>query len=118
MRYNVRDQIGINAITIDDGQIIYDIVYSALMNQEQIELDFEGVEIVASPFLNVAIGKLMRDFTPDQLNTYLKFKNVSSITLPILRRVIETSRKYYTEEKYRLAVNSVVEEEASEDYGI
>lgn len=115
MRYSVREQIGINAITVDDGQKVYNVIHEELSNQRELELDFEGVRVVASPFLNVAIGKLMRDFTPDQLNTYLKFKNVSSITLPILRRVIETSREYYTNENYRLAVDSVLEQEASGD---
>jgi len=115
MRYMIKEHIGENAITMDDGEIVYQFLYSELIKNQYTELDFEGVEIVASPFLNVAIGKLMRDFTPDQLNTYLKFKNVSPITVPILRRVIETSREYYTDELHRLAVDSVLEEEARRD---
>ncbi|WP_292870942.1 STAS-like domain-containing protein [Nostoc sp. LPT] len=38
---------------------MYALVYPELLAEHQVELDFAGVEIFASPFFNFAIGQLL-----------------------------------------------------------
>jgi hypothetical protein len=61
IRYEIQEVIGLYCITLEDGQKIYDAMISELRSGHSIELDFRGVRIVAPPFLNAAIGQLMRD---------------------------------------------------------
>ncbi len=117
MIYNIKENIGKNGITLEDGQKVYAVIFSELQAKREIELDFTDVRIVASPFLNAAIGQLLRDFTPDDLNHYLKIRNLSSISRPILKSVIENARDYYSSELVRHAVDEAVKQQASDNYG-
>jgi hypothetical protein len=57
-----------------------------------VELDFENVTVLASPFLNAAIGRLLKDIKPSNLNRLLKITNLVPTGLAVLRRVIENSK--------------------------
>ncbi len=46
------------AIKQSDGEKVYDKIVKLLEREEQIELDFSGIDILLSIFLNNAIGKL------------------------------------------------------------
>lgn len=101
-------QLGAYCITSDDGQRVYDRIYPLLREKQPVVLDFSGVQIVAPPFLNAAIGQLLRDLDSETLNTYLKFENLSGAFKPILHRVIENAKRYYTDPAHRAAVNAVI----------
>lgn len=109
MKYNVQGEIGENCITMEDGQKVYAQIHPRLQAKENVELDFAGVKIVASPFLNAAIGQLLRDTTPDDLNSYLRILNLSLTARPILRRVIENAKAYYSSDEMREAVDEVID---------
>ena len=117
MKINIFMTLGAYCITLEDGQKVYDVIHPQLKAHENVELDFEGVEIVASPFLNAAIGQLLRDLTPDELNTYLKFLNLSSYVRPTLRHVIENAKTYYTNAVYQRAVDTALQKEANASNG-
>lgn len=53
--------IGANCITLDDGQQVYNAIHPELTAGHPVELDFDRVEIFASPFFNAAIGQLLKD---------------------------------------------------------
>lgn len=110
LRYSVKENVGPNGITLQAGQRVYDAIYPQLSQHQPVELDFADVRIVASPFLNAAVGQLLRDLSSDDLNAYLKIVNLSSVSRPILKRVIENAKQYYTSESYREAVNAMLQE--------
>lgn len=97
MKMNVVKIIGEYAITIEDGTKIYRLVFSELISGKEVELDFEGVEIFASPFFNAAIGQLLQDIEPAELNKLLSFTNLSQFGRKILRRVIANAKEYYSQ---------------------
>jgi hypothetical protein len=113
MKIEIRTLLGKNCMTREDGQIVYDRIHAELLAEHSIELDFEGVEIFASPFFNFAIGQLLKDIEPDSLNRLLKISNLNSVGKPILKRVIENSKKYYSDSEYRSKVDKVIEEQAT-----
>jgi hypothetical protein len=102
------EQIGKYCVTVEDGQRIYKLIHPLLSTKQTVQLDFAGVQIVASPFLNAAVGQLLRDLDSETLNAHLKFENLASSFKPILRRVIENAKRYYSDPAYRAAVEAVL----------
>lgn len=114
MRCTVREIVGENAITLDDGQAVFDRIKADLTAGHVVELDFDGVSIFASPFFNAAIGQLLHDFSADQLNQRLRVVNLSPVGLDVLRRVIDNAKEYYSAADYREAQRHVIEAMAQE----
>lgn len=95
MYIKIKDLVGKNAMTLDDGEAVYSLIHDPLVHGETVELDFDGVEVFASPFFNAGIGRLLGDLNAETLNTKLKFDHLSSFGARVLRRVIENANEYY-----------------------
>lgn len=95
MYLKVKELIGKNAMTLNDGEAVYARIHDPLAKGEAVELDFDGVEVFATPFFNAGIGRLMGDLTADTLNALLKFQHLSDFGARVLRRVIENAKEYY-----------------------
>ena len=46
MYIKVKELIGENAMTLDDGEAVYARIHDPLTHGETVELDFDGVEVV------------------------------------------------------------------------
>ncbi|MBI5185102.1 MAG: STAS-like domain-containing protein [Nitrospinae bacterium] len=112
MKISVFDLIGENCITFDDGQKIYGLIYPELSGGNAVDLDFKDVKIFATPFLNLAFGRLLKDIKPDDLNRLLKITNMLPTGLAALRRVIENSKEYYSNPNVRKAVDEILLEQS------
>jgi len=104
----IKDIVGENAVTQEDGQKIYDRIIPALGSDQSVELDFEGVKIFASPFFNAAVGQLIREIKVDDLNRLLRVKELSPLGQEVLRRVIENAKQYFSSENYRKAQTEAI----------
>lgn len=104
--------VGQNCMTPDQGQDIYGRIHQHLLDGQLVELDFAGVDIFASPFFNYAVGQLVKDISPTELNRLLKISNLNPVGRNVLQRVIENSKQYYSAPGFREAVDEVVEREA------
>ena len=113
MKYDILALVGQHCMTPEDGQKVYALVHPELLAGNPVELDFAGVDIFASPFFNFAIGQLLRDIPPESLNRLLIFSNLNLVGKQILKRVIENSKQYYSDESFRKTVDAVVSEQAS-----
>jgi STAS-like domain of unknown function (DUF4325) len=115
MKFDVHDLVGEHAITLDDGQRVFDLIHPTLAAGHPVELDFSRVSIYASPFFNAAIGQLLRDLKSDELNRLLKMEGLNPVGRDVARRVIENSKQYYSAtEDYRKAQHEVLERLARE----
>ena len=112
MKYKIRDLVGENCMTPDDGQKVYDSIHPELVAHHPVELDFTGVDIFASPFFNFAIGQLLKDIQLDKLNLLLKVSHLNPVGMQVIERVIENSKQYYSNENIRKAVDEVLREQA------
>ena len=110
MRVKIKTIIGKNCITLEDGQKIYKNVHKSLLHNNVVTLDFKGVEVFASPFFNTAIGQLLKDIEPDILNKNLKVESISEPGRATLQRVIENSKRYYTNPDYRKSIGALLAE--------
>ena len=106
MKIEVATIAGPNCITAEDGESVFEKVVAGLATPDVVELDFTGVEVYSSPFFNAAIGPLLRDFSPDQLNQRLILLGLSSDGKAVLRRVIKNAREYYTRDSVRALVDA------------
>jgi len=114
MKIIVHDMIGENCITLDDGQQVYDAIYPELIAGRPVELDFDKVKIFASPFFNSAIGRLLKDIESDALNKFLAVKNLHTDGMNVLKRVIENSKQYYSDETARKTLDDILLEQGED----
>jgi hypothetical protein len=110
MPFSVHETVGEDAITVDDGQMIHERIKAELLAGREVELDFSGVDVFASPFFNAAIGQLLKDFTAEDLNRLLRIRNLNPVGNDLLRRVIENAKRYYASPDYRTAQTKVLEQ--------
>jgi hypothetical protein len=113
MKIEVHALVGEDCITLDDGQKVYVQILPELKAGRPVEVDFQGVEVFASPFFNAAFGQLLRDFPGDDLNRLLEVTNLNPVGMSVLRRVIENSKKYFSDKKYRRIVDKVLDKQAA-----
>jgi hypothetical protein len=106
MRVLVRDIVGEFAMTPDEGQQVYDVIAPLLAKGERVELDFEGIRRCAAPFCSFAIGRLVQDHVPEQLNDLLRVQNLLPPGSDILSLAIENAERYYRRPGYREAMDT------------
>jgi hypothetical protein len=106
MRMEILPITGENCITIEDGQTVYDKIYPQLKAGQEVELDFTGVKVFASPFFNAAVGQLLKDMDSPELRR-LKMVGIPAFGIETLRKVIENSRQYYSSKKQKQIENAV-----------
>ncbi len=115
MKFFVRETTGEDAITLDDGQHVHDRIKPELVAGREVELDFDGVSVFASPFFNAAIGQLLKDIDSETLNRLLRIESLNLLGHDVLRRVIDNSKRYYASKEYRDVQARVLQRLAGED---
>jgi STAS-like domain of unknown function (DUF4325) len=111
MRYRIQNLIGDYCVTLQSGQEIYDRIKPLLIAKQPVVLDFLGIQAYACPFFNYAIGQLLKDIPYEDLSRLVQYTNISSVGSKVLEVVLDSAKRYYSDENYRQAVNEVREEE-------
>lgn len=105
MKLSMKDLFGEDCLTPEDGQRAHDLIRRELKQRHDVTLDFSGVRVVVSLFLNQAIGRLYADITPDEIRAHLHIVGMNDPGQFALRRVVENSKNYYHDERMRAAVD-------------
>jgi len=114
MHVKIKELVGVNAMTLADGEAIYHRIHDPLVEGQTVELDFEGVQVFGSPFFNAGVGRLLEDLKPDALNARLKFEHLSDFGAHVLRRVIDNAEQYYgASPEHRQAMDRIVSDTAA-----
>ena len=77
MKINLADAVSENCFSIDDGQTLFDLVFPELKEGRSVEIAFNGVKSILTPFLHSSIGKLMESFSKEIVMEKLDFCNIS-----------------------------------------
>jgi len=112
MRIDVASIAGENCVSLAEGQKLYELIHSGLSGGDTVELDFAGCHVFASPFFNAAVGQLLRDISPNELNRLLVISELSEAGHRLLTRVIENAKDYYGSEGLRRATDHVMSQES------
>lgn len=100
---------GDTAVSTDDGDVVYKKIYEAFTKNENIELDFEGITIMTTAFLNAAIGQLYSIYKSEQLNEKLKLINVAEEDKILFKKVIDRAKEYFANKKgFEDSANSAI----------
>ncbi len=89
------------AVATDAGDKLFDVIVSLLNDKKPIVLDFNGINILTTAFLNAAIGQLYNNdrFSSEFLNDYLKVVNVQTEDRPLFSMVIKRAKEYFKNKK-------------------
>ena len=84
------------AITYEDGEKVYALIFQALTEEKKVILDFQGITLVIPAFLHAAIGELYKDFDIDFLNSHLTFINIEETNKALLDMTMELAQEYFS----------------------
>ena len=76
------------AITYEDGEKVYALIFQALTEEKKVILDFQGITLVIPAFLHAAIG--------DFLNSHLTFINIEETNKALLDMTMELAQEYFS----------------------
>jgi len=107
----IKEIIGENCITREDGNKVYNIIYPIMKSGGKVELDFEGIGIFASPFFNAAIGHLLKEFNQEDLTRQLFIHRLAPVGSDVLKLVITNSTQYYSDKNFRQNLDDILNEQ-------
>ena len=84
------------AITYEDGEKVYALIFQVLTEEKKVILDFQGITLVIPAFLHAAIGELYKDFDSDFLNSHLTFINIEETNKALLDMTMELAQEYFS----------------------
>lgn len=99
------------AVSTSDGDLIYNLLNEYLLSNKTITVDFAGISIMTTAFLNAAIGQLYSNpaFTDAFLNKYLNLKNVEKDDRILFSEVVKRAKEYFRDkDRFDDYANSVI----------
>ncbi|RKQ43080.1 uncharacterized protein DUF4325 [Roseivirga pacifica] len=86
------------AISAADGEVLFDKIKSHIDKKEKVVLDFSGIELTITAFLNSSIGKLYSLYSSDEIKEHLDIKNLPNEEISLLKLVIDRAKQRFTKE--------------------
>lgn len=83
-----------NAISYEDGHILFEKISNVLKNKGLVELDFSGIKSLTTAFLTASIGQLYEQYSDDVIDRTLTYKNLNDDYKEILHEVITRSKEF------------------------
>jgi hypothetical protein len=100
---------GPKAITSDEGNILFQTVADDIKSGHIIELDFSGLTIVTSAFLNSSLGELHQHLTKYEIENCLKLVNIKKDYQILVDKVIVRSKQFHaTPDGFEQVANNVI----------
>lgn len=83
------------AVTAEKAQYLFDLLTRNIKDHQSVILDFTGVRILTTAFLNIAIGELYRIEKSKVLNKYIKFdtKSMTELQFSKIKMVMSNSKE-------------------------
>ena len=112
LKIKITDHISLNkGITPDEAEPLYQMEMDAFCSGRTVVLDFEGVEMLTTAFLNVIIGNLYKDYNSEELKSMLKFEHLDEATAILIKKVTTNAKSFYNDEKdYSKIIEEVIHE--------
>lgn len=97
------------AVASEDGVKIFNKL-NELIRRDLVPIivDFAGISRTTTAFFNSSIAIFLKDFTPDDLNKFFVFKNLSRTSTVLLVNSIEIAKFRFNEDS---DLNKVIKEE-------
>jgi hypothetical protein len=96
IKINVFEQIGSDAaVASEDGEILFQQMDKALVNDMLVILDFINIGLITPTFLNASVGQLYSKYESPFLKEHLRVDNMPQVDLEILKKVVSRAKEYF-----------------------
>ena len=92
LRIYLKKEIGGICASLDDGDKVLKSISPQLIKNHTVEVDFEGVNLILTPFLNACFGKLLERFGKETIMTHVVMRNISGEFLQRVNNFIDRKR--------------------------
>ncbi len=116
MRIQLIGTIGPECVSLDQGEKVYRLLLGELKERKTVEVDFQGVQTLFSPFLMGCLGKLLGHFEKEVLMQRLAFCNISSDHLKTINEFIDRAEARSTEQGDLQTMKEFFEEDELGDF--
>ena len=100
-RLIVRDIVGgDSAVSTDSGTLVFKQLQQEFASENTVVLDFSGIELMTTAFLNAAIGQLYSTRLSNQLNRLLKLENVADDDKILFKKVVTRAKEYFSNKSH------------------
>ena len=108
----ITDHISLNkGITPDEAEPLYKMEMEAFQMGRKVILDFEGVEMLTTAFLNVIIGNLYKYYSSEDLKSMLHLENLDDATAVRIKKVTTNAKAFYSDENdYSKTIEAAIHE--------
>lgn len=98
-------------VEAEDGKKVYSVICEFIKQKKPVVLSFLNINMLASAFLNTAIGLLYKDFSEEDIKKYLSVTDIDSTDAKLLKRVVSTAKIFYTDpDRIKNSLKEVLEE--------
>ena len=118
MNINLVSFISAKCASIDDGQIFFKQVYPEIKEGRSVKVDFEGVELILTPFLHQSIGRLLEYFGKETVMEKLVLCNISRDQLKQVNNYIDRTEQQQFQSDSRETLMELFEEDELGDSGL
>ena len=110
--------VGSNCSSIDDGEKILNLIRPVLTKGFTVELDFEGVKSVFTPFLNTCFGTLLEEFGRELTMTRVCMRNLSDEILQRINNFINRKEEEFTQSHDQKMLQEMFDEDGLGDFDL
>ena len=98
VKIRVADVIGANlGVSSEDGGAVFKKIQIALNAGQDVNLDFTGIDMLISAFLNAAVGKLIENLSLEEIHKRIVFSGMEEGDRELLDKVLENAVRYYAD---------------------
>ena len=118
LRIYLEKVVGENCASIDDGDKVFQLVRPELVKGFQVEIDFKGINLMLTPFLNACFGKLLEQFGREITMTEVSMRNISNELLQRINDFISKKEVEFTQNHDREMLQDIFDEDGLTDSGL
>ena len=111
LRIFLEKEVGQDCASLDDGAKALELISPELLKGFAIELDFKGVNLILTPFLNACFGRLLERFGKEMIMTHLIMRNVSDEFLHRINKFIDRKDVEFTKNSEREILREMYDED-------
>jgi len=118
MKIKLVEHVGAHCASIDDGQKVYSMLAPEFQKGNPVELDFEEVQSILTPFLHNCIGRLLSEYEKETVMERLVLCNLSTEHLQQLNLYIDRKDQEQFQDDSRNSMMELFEEDELGDSGL
>ena len=115
LRVLLKKTVGENCSSIDDGEKVLNLIRPELTKGFSVELDFEGVKLVLTPFLHTCFGMLLEMFGRELTMTHVNMRNLSGELLQRINNFINRKEEEFIQSRDRKLLQEIFDEDGLVD---